>query len=258
MGTFAFIPARYDSKRFPGKPLARIGGRPMIQHVYQRAIACPEICEVFVVTDDGRILDCVAGFEGKALLTPKTLPSGTDRIAYAVAGMKLTAEDIIVNIQGDQPLFHPASLKDLIRPFQDDPSLGMTTLKYRIQDQSEIEDPKHVKVVTDEQGFALYFSRSPIPFFRDPAPDRIYYKHLGFYAYRSDVLRDFYRIAMGPLELAERLEQLRALEHGFGIKVVETPYDSFEVDTPEDILKAEALLGLPEPHSSLRPIKDLT
>jgi 3-deoxy-manno-octulosonate cytidylyltransferase (CMP-KDO synthetase) len=247
MRTIAFIPARYDSKRFPGKALARIGGRPMIQRVYQRALACPEINEVFVVTDDGRISDCVAGFEGKALLTPNTLPSGTDRIGYAVARMRLSAEDIVVNIQGDQPLFHPGILKDLIRPLQDDPGVGMTTLEYRIKDESEIEDPKHVKVVTDERGFALYFSRSPIPFFRDSESGRVYYKHLGFYAYRSDILSDFLRLPIGPLESAEKLEQLRALEHGLEIKVVETPFDSFEVDTPEDILKAEALLGAETP-----------
>jgi len=215
----------------------------MIQHVYQRALACPEITEVFVVTDDERISNCVAGFEGRALLTPKTLPSGTDRIAHAVARMELSGEDIVVNVQGDQPLFHPDALKDLIRPLQDDPGVRMTTLACMIKDESEIEDPKHVKVVTDEKGFALYFSRSPIPFFRDADSHRIYYKHLGFYAYRIDILSDFLRLAIGPLESAEKLEQLRALEHGFEIKVIETPFDSFEVDTPEDILKAEALLS---------------
>jgi 3-deoxy-manno-octulosonate cytidylyltransferase (CMP-KDO synthetase) len=215
----------------------------MIQHVYQRALACPEISEVFVVTDDERISGCVAGFEGRALLTSKALPSGTDRIASAVEGMELSGEDLIVNIQGDQPLFHPDSLRDLIRPFRDDPRVRMTTLKVRIKDESEIDDPKHVKVVTDERGFALYFSRSPIPFFRDPGSDQPYFKHLGFYAYRIDFLSDFSRLAIGTLESAEKLEQLRALEHGLGIKVVETPFDSFEVDTPEDIPKAEALLG---------------
>jgi 3-deoxy-manno-octulosonate cytidylyltransferase (CMP-KDO synthetase) len=243
MRTLAFIPARYDSTRFPGKPLAPIGGRPMVQHVYQRALACPGISEVFVVTDDERIFECVAGFEGRALLTAKTLPSGTDRIASAVEEMELSGEDLIVNIQGDQPLFHPDSLSDLIRPLRDDPRVRMTTLKYRIKDESEIDDPKHVKVVTDQEGFALYFSRSPIPFFRDPGSDQAYFKHLGFYAYRIDFLGDFSRMAIGPLESAEKLEQLRALEHGLGIKVVETFSDSFEVDTPEDILKAEALLG---------------
>jgi 3-deoxy-manno-octulosonate cytidylyltransferase (CMP-KDO synthetase) len=214
----------------------------MIQHVYQRALACPEITEVFVLTDDERISNCVAGFKGKALLTPKTLPSGTDRIAHAVARMQLSGEDIVVNIQGDQPLFHSGAPKDLIRPLRDDPGVRMTTLKYRIKDESEIEDPKHVKVVTDEKGVALYFSRSPIPFFRDAESHRIYYKHLGFYAYRADTLSDFSRLAIGPLESAEKLEQLRALEHGIEIKVVETRFDSFEVDTPEDILEAEALL----------------
>ena len=247
MRKIAFIPARYDSKRFPGKPLARIGGRPMIQHVYQRALACPEITEVFVVTDDERISNCVAGFKGKALLTPKTLPSGTDRIAHAVARMELSDEDIVVNVQGDQPLFHPGALKDLIRPLQDDHGVRMTTLACRIKDESEIEDPKHVKVVTDEKGLALYFSRSPIPFFRDAESHRVYYKHLGLYAYRIDILSDFLRLAIGPLESAEKLEQLRALEHGFEIKVIETPFDSFEVDTPEDILKAEALLSAESP-----------
>ncbi len=214
----------------------------MIQHVYQRALACHEITEVFVLTDDERISNCVTGFEGQALLTPTNLPSGTDRIAHAVAQMELSGEDIVVNIQGDQPLFHSAAPKDLIKPLRDDPDVRMTTLKYRIKDESEIEDPKHVKVVTNERGFALYFSRSPIPFFRDAESRRIYYKHLGFYAYRVGTLRDLLRLAIRPLESAEKLEQLRALEHGIEIKVVETSFDSFEVDTPEDILEAEARL----------------
>ena len=243
MRTLAFIPARYDSTRLPGKPLARIGDRPMIQHVYQRAMACPEISEVFVVTDDERISACVTGFGGQVLLTPKTLPSGTDRIASAVEGMALSGDDLIVNIQGDQPLFHPASLRDLIQPLLDDPRVGMTTLKYRIKDESEIDDPKHVKVVTDENDLALYFSRSPIPFFREAGTDRVYFKHLGFYAYRIDQLSGFFRLAIGPLETAEKLEQLRALEHGIEIRVVETAFDSFEVDTPEDLLEAERRLG---------------
>lgn len=239
----AFIPARYDSKRFPGKPLTLIAGRPMIQHVYQRAMSCPEISEVYVATDDDRIYQAVRGFGGKAIMTEQEHPTGTDRIAEAVQKMHLGREDIIVNIQGDQPIFQPSAIDDLISPFREDRDIPMSTLKYRIKDESEVDNPNHVKVVTDAEGFALCFSRSPIPFFRDPKSDKVYFKHLGFYAYRIDFLVQFAALPKGRLEAAEKLEQLRALEHGFKIKVVETRYDSIEVDTPKDIKKVEKILA---------------
>ena len=230
MRVIAFVPSRYDSSRFPGKPMAPIAGMPMIGHVCRRAMSCPEVSEVFVVTDDERILRCVEGLGGKAIMTEKRHRTGTDRIAEASQKMNLNEDDLIVNIQGDQPVFHPSAISDLIAPMKDDPMIPMSTLKYRIRDETESE------------GFALYFSRSPIPFFRDPKSNVVYYKHLGFYAYRNHFLLKFGTLPVGELESSEKLEQLRALECGFKIRVVETAFDSVEVDTPADIMKAEAII----------------
>ncbi len=243
MKIIAFIPSRYDSRRFPGKPLALIAGKPMIQYVYQRAMSCPEISGVIVATDDERIFQCVQGFGGKAIMTGIGHPTGTDRIAEAVQKMKVKREDLIVNIQGDQPIFHPSAITDLVTPLREDPDVLMSTLKYRISDEREIENTNHVKVVTDREGFALFFSRAPIPFFRNTRSNRIYYKHLGFYAYRRDFLTKFSSLPVGELESIEKLEQLRVLESGFRIKVVETTFDSVEVDTPEDIKKVEEIIA---------------
>jgi len=242
MKIYAIIPARYGSTRFPGKPLAPIAGKPMIQHVYEHALSCPEVVDVFVATDDERISRCVRDFGGKSVMTQKGHPSGTDRIAEASQKMELHKEDLIVNIQGDQPLFHPSSISRLIRPFMEDRENPMSTLKYEITDPREVQNPNNVKVVTDREGFALFFSRSPLPFFRDPNAPRRHYKHLGFYAYPMAFLTKFVTLPVGELESAEKLEQLRALEYGFKIKVEETPYDSVEVDTPEDVAKVEALI----------------
>jgi len=238
----AFIPARYDSTRFPGKPLAAIAGKPMIQHVYERACACEELAEVVVATDDERILRAVNRFGGKALLTAAEHPSGSDRIAEAAQEMGLEDDDLVVNIQGDQPLFDPSSVADLIRPFRTE-EIPMSTLQYRILDREEIEDPNIVKVVTDKNGWALFFSRSPIPFYRDPGFEPIFYKHLGFYAQRLRFLKEFASLPPGRLESAEKLEQLRALESGYRIKVVETPHDSIEIDTRKDIEKVERIIA---------------
>jgi 3-deoxy-manno-octulosonate cytidylyltransferase (CMP-KDO synthetase) len=238
-----FIPSRYDSKRFPGKPLALIAGKPMIEHVYERAMSCPDVSDVVVATDDERIFRCVEDFGGKSIMTNETHPSGTDRIAEASLKMNLGSDDLIVNVQGDQPIFHSSAISDLVAPLKEDLSIPMSTLKYRITDEREIDDPNHVKVVTDKEGFALFFSRSPIPFFRDSSSSQIYYKHLGFYAYRKDFLTRFGSLPVGDLESSEKLEQLRALENGFRIKVVETPFDSIEVDRPEDIERVEELMA---------------
>jgi 3-deoxy-manno-octulosonate cytidylyltransferase (CMP-KDO synthetase) len=242
MRVYAFIPARFESTRFPGKPLAPIAGKPMIEHVYRRALSCPDISDVFVATDDERISSCVHGFGGKAIGTEKTHPCGTDRIAEAVRILHLDEDDLIVNIQGDQPLFEPAIVSDLINPIKKNPRIQVTTVMFRIADETEVEDPKHVKVVTDKEGFALFFSRSPIPYFRDFISKKVHYKHLGFYAYRAGFLRTFASLPVGQLESSEKLEQLRALENGFKIKVVETAFDSIEVDTPEDIKRVERMI----------------
>ncbi|UCF55769.1 MAG: 3-deoxy-manno-octulosonate cytidylyltransferase [Deltaproteobacteria bacterium] len=243
MKVITFIPCRYESTRFPGKPLALIAGKPMVEHVYQRAMSCAEVSDVFVATDDERIFQCVRDFGGKAVMTKKEHPTGTDRISEASQKMSLNEDDLIVNVQGDQPLFHPSTISDLIAPLKEDPNIPMSTLKYRITDETEIDNPNHVKVVTDKEGFALFFSRSPIPFFRNSRSHMVYYKHLGFYAYRKDFLTKFGSLPVGELESSEKLEQLRALEYGFKIRVVETPFDSIEVDTPADIKRVEELMA---------------
>ncbi len=242
MKTFAFIPARYGSTRFPGKPVALIAGRPMIQRVYERALLCHELSDVYVATDDERISDCVHGFGGKPIMTDKSHRSGTDRISEAARKVGLANEDIIVNIQGDQPLFDPSLVSKLVSPLAEDRSLAMTTLKWKIEDEKDIHNPNHVKVVTDQQGFALYFSRYPVPFLRHGTFGTLHYKHLGFYGYRMEFLIHFTGLTDGVLESTEKLEQLRALEHGFKIKVLETAFNSIEVDVPEDIQKVEDIL----------------
>ncbi len=251
MKIFGFIPARYQSTRFPGKPLAEIAGIPMIQRVYERAMACPELSGVCVATDDERITACVNEFKGRAIMTGKGHCSGTDRITEAAKNIGLGDEDLIINIQGDQPIFDPSVISALIEPFMEDNSIPMTTLMHRITDEDDIQNPNHVKVVTDRQGYALYFSRSVIPFPRDiKSTEASYYKHLGFYGFRMEALVRFTGLPEGELESIEKLEQLRALENGLKIRVVETPFDSVEVDIPEDIKKVEEILRKGPSHES--------
>lgn len=243
MKVTAFIPARYQSTRFEGKPLAPIQGKPMIQHVIDRARSCPELSEIYVATDDERIARCVADIGGQVVMTHKGHRSGTDRICEAAEKVGLDDSDIVVNIQGDQPLFHPSAVTRLVAPLTEDPSLPMSTLKCRITAREDIQNPNQVKVVTDTRGHALYFSRSPIPFYRDAPSGGVFYKHLGFYGFRMHFLRRFTHLPEGLLESAEKLEQLRALEQGFRIRVVETAFNSVEVDVPEDIRRVEACMA---------------
>ncbi|MFC1884720.1 3-deoxy-manno-octulosonate cytidylyltransferase [Thermodesulfobacteriota bacterium] len=242
MKTFAFIPARYGSSRFPGKPLALIAKKPMIQHVYERTVSCPDVYQVYVATDDERIRDCVTGFGGNALITDSSHRSGTDRICEAARKIGLDKDDIVVNVQGDQPLFNNALVSQLIAPLMEERNVPISTLKWRIEREEDIHNPNHVKVITDTQGFAIYFSRHAIPYVRNGERKHDFFKHLGVYAYRMDFLATFTNLPQGILETAEKLEQLRALEHGFKIKVVETEYNSIEVDIPEDIEKVESIL----------------
>lgn len=240
----AIIPARYASNRFPGKPLALIDGRPMIQHVVERAKAVDLLTRVVVATDDQRIVDCVEGFGGECVMTRKDHVSGSDRLAEAAELLRISEHDVVVNIQGDQPLFPPVVIDEVARPLVEDPALPMSTLIYRIVRDEEIADPNHVKTVFDRDGFALYFSRSPIPFQRNPEDGvtPTYYKHLGFYAYRKGFLLSFVALPEGEWEKFEKLEQLRALEYGYKIKVTITDHDSIEVDRPEDLARVEAML----------------
>jgi 3-deoxy-manno-octulosonate cytidylyltransferase (CMP-KDO synthetase) len=239
----AIIPARYHSNRFKGKPLAVICGKPMIQHVYERARAATILSRVAVATDDERIADCVRGFGGEVVMTSRDHVSGTDRLAEAATIMDIPEQDVVVNIQGDQPLFPSEIIGQVAQPLLDDPSLPMATLIYKIIRKEEINDPNHVKTVFDRHGMALYFSRASIPFQRNPeeAPSPTYYKHLGFYAYRKGFLLSFVALPEGEWERFEKLEQLRALEYGYGIKVVLTGHDSIEVDTPADAQRVAAL-----------------
>jgi 3-deoxy-manno-octulosonate cytidylyltransferase (CMP-KDO synthetase) len=232
------IPARYASMRLHGKALAEIAGRPMIEHVYRRAAAAESLDGVWVATDDARIQAVVEAFGGRAVMTRADHPSGTDRIAEAAA--PLDAE-VVVNIQGDEPLLDPREIDRVVEPFARLPELVMSTASVPIHDPRDIEDPSVVKVVTDAQGYALYFSRLPIPFYRSGEP-RPRMKHLGLYAYRKEFLLRYAALPRTPLEQAEGLEQLRALEHGYRILVVPTEHDSIGVDTPEDLERARQLM----------------
>lgn len=240
--TIAIIPSRYGSSRLQGKPLVPIGGIPMIQRVYEQAKKSPVVTGVWVATDDDRIVAAVHAFGGNAVMTSDTCRSGTDRVAETADILELAPDDIVINIQGDQPVFDPNSLVDLISPFENDSTVEMTTLAFKIVDPREITDPKDVKVVFDSRGRALYFSRAQIPFPRDTGTRTDYYKHLGFYAYRKSFLDRFVSLPTGRCEAVEKLEQLRVLEHGFPIHVTVTAFDSPEIDLPEDIERVEKAL----------------
>jgi len=237
------IPARYQSSRFEGKPLADICGKPMIQHVYEKAAGFDLVSHVAVATDDERIFARVQEFGGNAVMTSPRHRSGTDRIAEAVDGLDLDDEDIVVNIQGDQPLFVPSQIEEVARPLLDDPSLKFSTLIYKIQREEEIRHPNAVKVAFDKDHYALYFSRATIPYDRDRKERVPYYKHHGIYGYRRSFLSIFTSLEVSFLERTEALEQLRALENGYRIKVVETLHDSVEVDTPEELARVCAIIA---------------
>ncbi len=240
MKKFIIIPARYGSTRFPGKPLALLWGKPIIQHVYERAIASG-IKDVYVATDDERIFKAVEEFGGKAIYTKKEHTCGTERIAEASNILGLHEKDIIINLQGDQPLFPPEYFSLLIRPLLFSEQVSMSTLATPIKNLKDLENPNRVKVVLDKEGNALYFSRSPIPYFRPPGKEPVYLKHIGVYAYRKEFLDRFIRLPAGELEQAEKLEQLRALEYGYKIAVSVVPQDVPEVDTPEDLENIKTL-----------------
>ena len=255
MRTLAVLPSRYPSSRFPGKPLALIAGRPMIQWVWEAAKNAAGVDEVLVATDDERIRAVVEGFGGKVAMTDPDLPSGTDRVAAAMASLK-EKFDVVVNIQGDEPAMHPGTIAAVVKLMAEDPELAMATAACPFQSADELFNPNLVKVVTDDRGRALYFSRSPIPYLRSstvfqadfrpwlsPEQLALYKRHLGIYAYRPDALRAFTRLAPHPLEQVEMLEQLRALGAGIPMGVAFTPYVSLGVDVPEDIAAVEAVLA---------------
>jgi 3-deoxy-manno-octulosonate cytidylyltransferase (CMP-KDO synthetase) len=272
----AIIPARFDSTRFPGKPLAVLNGKPLIQHVYEQVAFANLIDTIFVATDDKKIFDAVTSFGGRAVMTSPKHTSGTDRVAEVARDIDC---DIIVNVQGDEPFIKPEMVDDVIKLLNDDQRASISTLAKRTADIKEILSPNVVKVIMDNEGFAMYFSRSPIPYYRDIWQLQIIeniedekmrkwedeksqplnlstskllgfslnsklqtfycYKHIGIYGFRKDALMDFSGMGRGRLEMIERLEQLRALASGIKIKVKETPHDTFGIDTIEDLRKAE-------------------
>ena len=231
MRTLCVIPARYASTRLPGKPLADICGKPMICRVLERARCARKPDKVIVATDDERICDAVRAEGGEALMTRTDHLTGTDRLAEVAEAYP--AVDLIVNVQGDEPLIEPSVIDDLIAPFEMDENLPMATVMTRMEDAEEQLDPNNVKVVVDKLGYALYFSRSLVPYPRAVAGP--VYKHIGIYAYRRDFLLRYARLEPTPLEKAESLEQLRALENGYGIRVLETDCRFVGVDTAEDL-----------------------
>ncbi|MBM3772361.1 MAG: 3-deoxy-manno-octulosonate cytidylyltransferase [Acidimicrobiia bacterium] len=242
MQVVAIIPARFASTRFPGKPLADIDGHPMIEHVYRRTAASTAVSEVIVATDDLRVARVVRNFGGQVRMTRADHASGTDRLAEVATTLDC---DVIVNVQGDEPLLDPRAITEAVAPFSD-PSISMTTLYRRIEVPADVTNPNVVKVVVDRGGFALYFSRAPIPHLRDPRGGYPpLYRHVGLYAYRRSALLVLASLDPTPLERAESLEQLRALEHGIRIKTVETAYDSIGVDTPDDLERVRRLLAAP-------------
>jgi 3-deoxy-manno-octulosonate cytidylyltransferase (CMP-KDO synthetase) len=246
MRVTAVIPARYASTRFPGKPLADLNGKPMIQWVCEGAARCSLVDRVLVATDDPRIATAVSAFGGTAVMTRTDHPTGTDRLAEVAAGLD---SELIVNVQGDEPLIDPLMIEAALRPLLADPSIPMGTLKTPLTSLEEFHNPNVVKVVTDRQGFALYFSRAPIPHPRDFSAqletrwhELATAKHVGLYVYRRDFLLAFPKLAPTPLEEQEKLEQLRALEHGHRIFVATTALGVQGVDTPEDLERVRKLL----------------
>lgn len=240
MKIISMIPARYSASRFPAKLMQDLGGKPVIIRTFEATVATQLFDEVFVVTDSDVIYQEVLKYGGKVIMSKKEHECGSDRIAEAVEFMDI---DIVVNVQGDEPFTDKESLRKLIEVFKTDNAkqIDLASLMVLIDNESEINNPNTVKVVIDQQGFALYFSRSPIPYPRDKSVDVKYYKHKGVYAFRKQALLDFYRLPMRSLEASEKLEQLRYLEYGKRIKMVETDVQGVEIDTPEDLERAKKL-----------------
>jgi 3-deoxy-manno-octulosonate cytidylyltransferase (CMP-KDO synthetase) len=237
------IPARWAATRFEGKVIANLLGKPVIQHVWENAKKAKTLDDLVVACDDERIMKVVEAFGGKAIYTSPNQPSGTDRLAEVVNPLNV---DIAVNIQGDEPLMKSIMIDNLVLSLEEDKAVQMATMMKRIEDDSELTNSNVVKVVVDKNGYAIYFSRYAIPYNRtneaDPKKRPVYYKHIGIYAFTKDFLFTFRNLPHSSLENAEKLEQLRAIEHGYKIKVVETKFDTIGVDRPEDLKRAEEAL----------------
>ncbi|MCP4054078.1 3-deoxy-manno-octulosonate cytidylyltransferase [Mesoflavibacter sp.] len=240
MKIIAMIPARYSASRFPGKLMQDLNGKPVITRTYEATVNTNLFDDVLVVTDSQIIYDEIKHIDGNVMMSKKEHQCGSDRIAEAVENLDV---DIVVNVQGDEPFTEVDSLKKLINVFKNDPNkeIDLASLMVRIKDKEEIKNPNTVKVVLDKNNLALYFSRSPIPYPRDENVNVKYYKHKGVYAFRKQALLDFYHFPMLTLEASEKLEQLRYLEYGKKIKMVETNVQGVEIDTPEDLERAKKL-----------------
>ncbi len=238
MKIIAMIPARYAASRFPAKLMQDLSGKPVIVRTYEATVATRLFDEVYVVTDSDIIFDTIAKVGGKVLMSQKEHECGSDRIAEAVENMDV---DIIVNVQGDEPFTEKDSLAAVLEVFKGDINheIDLASLMVRITDDEEIQNPNTVKVIVDNRNFALYFSRSPIPYPRSSEVDAVYYKHKGIYAFRKSALMDFQRLPMLRLEATEKIEAIRYLEYGKKIKMVETNVTGIEIDTPEDLKKAK-------------------
>lgn len=237
----AMIPARYAATRFPGKLMQDLGGKTVIRRTYEAAKNSDLFREVYVVTDSDIISTEISSFGGKTIKSQKEHTCGSDRIAEAVEEMEV---DIVVNVQGDEPLIDVESLRNLLKVFQEKgaENIDLASLKTQLYERSEIENPNNVKVITNNADFALYFSRSPIPYLREESADVKFFKHIGIYAFRKKALLDFYRLPMLQLEEAEKIECLRYLEYGKNIKMVETDTVGVGIDTPEDLERAKKIL----------------
>jgi len=239
MKIIAMIPARYAASRFPGKLMQDLAGKPVIVRTYEATLATKLFDAVYVVTDSGLIYETIIAAGGKAMMSREEHDCGSDRIAEAVADMDI---DIVVNVQGDEPFTDTESLANLIRVFEEDVDrdIDLASLMTQIEDQEDIQNPNTVKVIVDQHNFALYFSRSVIPYPRATDIKTTYYKHKGVYAFRKQAILDFRRLPMLGLEAAEKIEAIRYLEYGRKIKMVETQVTGIEIDTPEDLEKAKA------------------
>ncbi len=239
MKVIAMIPARYAASRFPAKLMQDLSGKPVIVRTYEAAVNAKLFDEVYVVTDSKVIFDTISEIGGRVMMSKKEHDCGSDRIAEAVTNLDV---DIIVNVQGDEPFTDRESLASVLEVFKDDTQkeIDLASLMVKITDAAEIENPNTVKVIVDNRNFALYFSRAPIPFQRDSEVKTTYYKHKGIYAFRKSALTDFQRLPMLTLEATEKIEAIRYLEYGKKIKMVETNVSGIEIDTPEDLKRAQA------------------
>lgn len=238
MKAIGVIPARLGSTRLSEKVLRLIDGKPMVQHVWERAKQARKLSDLIIACDDARIQECAKQFGGKAILTRQDHPNGSSRVAEIASREQA---DVFINIQGDEPMMHPRGIDQIVEVFEKNPAMEVATLAVRREDREDYQNPNVVKVICDDKGDALYFSRSPLPHYRDANPENFsYLKHLGIYGYQKKFLLEFVKWPAGVLENIEKLEQLRILERGFKIRVIETQHDSFSVDTAEDLKNVEA------------------